>query len=573
MSKTKILIFAVIFAAAAGGYWFTQQPSFNSGSSSGAAQSTLLNRVPADTVMFFGGLETMPFVNPYDAELIKEFQSSIKDQFKQLEEMNAGKKSPAAIMLMNLYVELTNQLYMENMSEMNDFAVYALGVYPVAVWKSTDIQGFTSQLNNIEKENNITSRQFKLGEASLREYLVDESAPVKMYIAINGDVVSLGATSEKEEILNLLAGVNYPEKNMGNSNKLKDLKSAHALLPFALGFMDIDTAVKNLASTENNLLKQTLQDFSQSASIPDVTANACFNDAAKIIARWPRMVFGYRSFNIDSNPVTADAAFIFEHTDNKFLAALKSISGSLPEYSFEHDVMSMGIGINIDNIATFVNDFRSDILKESYQCEDLLALQQQAKESNPGMLTMGTQMVAGVQGISVHITKFDIEGVTNNDMKSVEGMAVITAKNPKNLLMAASSFYPPLNQLNLEANGESKTLTLPMGITADIAMSDSAVTLQFGQSDSISKRIADIHQGKGLSSNLMSSGMDLSAYFKMLEPMLDDALNGTSEKEAEQMKQMFNMFEKLDMKFVYDINVEDKGIALNFKMSMKNTAK
>ncbi len=566
MSK-KLMIVILLVALAAGGYWFTQK-STNS-SHSGATTSALLSRVPADTYLFAGGLKTIPYFNPYDALAMKEMQSSMDSQFAQFQELLGDKQSPAAIVLMNLYKDLVNQFYANQITEINDFAIYALGVYPVAVWKSTDVNTFISQLNAIENNNNITPRNFTLGDAQLREYLIDEEAPVKMYITINADVISLAAMSNQDNLLKLLAGVEFPQQNLANSNTLEDLKSSHQLLPFAMGYLDAHSAMQNLSSNNDNLFKQTLLEVSKGSDMPDFTKDVCFTDAAKIVAKWPRMVFGYRTYDIASNPAIMDAAMIIEHSDKKFLGALKNIIGSVVNYSMDDDLMSMGIGINIDNIAGFLIDTHKDIMNETYQCEDLIEMQQQAAENDPAMLAMGAQMVAGVQGVSVHVTEVDMAAIQSGDMTQFKGLVVITANNPKNLVLAASSFYPPLAEINIEANGQAQPLELPMGISAKIALSEKAVTFQFGDSEKVKNRLADIHQGKGLSPSLFRSGMDLSAYFKLIAPMMSDAMSQASPEEAEQMQQMIKLFETIKMKFVYDINVEEKGIVFKVKMSME----
>ena len=573
MSKTKLIIIVLLISAIAGGYWYTQQTS-TSGSPSGSTKSTLLSRVPADTVVFMGGSETIPFVNPYDNESMKDLQLSIDDQFDQLAQLTEGKDSPAATVLMNLYKDLANHFYSGQMTEINDFAIYSLGVYPVAAWKASDIDSFTNKLNAIENDNNIATRTFTLGNAELREYLIDDSAPVKMYIAINEDIVSVSAMSNNPSMQKLLAGVDLPKQSLANTDKLQDLASNHQLLPFAMGYIDVNLAITSLSNSDDNLLKSTLHEASEGEDMPDFTSEVCFTDAAKIIAKWPRMIFGYRTFDIDSNPIIMDAAMIFEHTNSEFLSAIKGTLGSLPEYSMENDMLSMGFGINIDNIATFLTDFRKDIMSETYQCESLIEMQQKIAQNDPAMIAMGAQMVAGVQGVSVHVTHIDATAFSSGDMTKFEGMVVITANNPNNLILAAGNFYPPLAQMALESNAEAQPLILPMGITAHVSMSDNALILQFGQAEEVSSRIADIHQGKGLSSSLIRSGMDLSAYFKMIEPMMTNALTqaAATSQDTEEIKKMVKLFETLNIKFVYDVNVEDAGIAIKVKTSMNNAS-
>lgn len=570
MSK-KISIFLLIATVTVGGYWVAKKIS--DGSIFGSADSTLLQRVPAETVLFVGGPKVIPYANPYSATATKNLHASLENQLKQLEVMTAGHKSPATTIAINLYMDMISQFSSDNMTEMNDFAVYALGIYPVAVWQSKDVNTFVSKLNKIEKDNSITARTFNLGNAELREYLIDDKAPVKMYVAINDNTVSVSAMKNNQALLKLLAGVDFPEQNLANSNKLQDLIAKHNLLAFGMGYFDVNSAMTSLASSEDNLLKQTLLDTGEVKDISELTSDTCFTDAAKIIARWPRMIFGYRMFDYKSNPIVMDAAMIFEHTDSKFLDSLKSILGSLPEFSMESDMLSFGLGINADNIAIFLGDLRKDIMRETYQCNELIKLQKEVAQNDLAAFTMSTQMVAGVQGVSLHVAHVDAAAVSAGDMSKFEGMAVITANNPEKLIAVAGNFYPPLAQMQIEANGEAQVLSLPTGLKADMAMSEKAITLQLGGSEELKSRAADIHQGKGLSTSLLRSGMDFSSYFKMITPLISESLAQTSPKDAEQMKKMVELFESLKMKFVYGINVEDSGIAIKLKGSINNDPK
>ena len=126
----------------------------------------------------------------------------------------------------------------------------------------------------------------------------------------------------------------------------------------------------------------------------------------------------------------------------------------------------------------------------------------------------------------------------------------------------------------MEVNGEAKELILPTGITANVAMSDKAITFQFGESDSVKIRVNEVLQGKGLSNSLLRSGMDLSAYFNMIGPMLAKADKKSPENtNAADLVKMIKMLEKLEMKFAYDVGFEDKGVAITFKMSTNKAEK
>ncbi len=566
MSK-KIMIVAVLIAIAVGGYWSTQKTN---GGSQPETNSSLLSRVPADTVWFLGGLEKTPFFNPYNGTTLDALMGSTNEQFKQLEQLTKNKQNPATSMLIGLYFKALDQFYNQKTTEMIDMALYSLGVYPVAAWQSSDVPAFTKMLDSIEQEKNISSRKFALKNAELREYVFSADAPVKLYIATNGDIISIGATSDNESVLKLFAGVEFPSKNISSTNKLESISSEHNLKPFSLFYLDMNQAFKSLSSSDDNLLKQTLQEVSEGKALAEIEGDLCFDDYATIMTRWPRLIFGYREFDVSKNPLSMEAAFIIENTDSSFLQSLKDVSGTLPDFSFDEDIFSMGVGLNVNNLASFVTGLQQDFINQDFKCKNLVDMQTQAKQSNVGMMAMGTQMVSGLKGASVHVTKLDVAAITSGNMDSVEGMVVITSSNPKNLLLTASNFYPPLAQLTLEENAESQPLTLPMGIVANIAMSENALTLQIGDSEGLNSRVAGVHQGEGLTSSLFKFGMDFSAYFKMLEPMMAGALSQAGSKNPEQMKQIMTAMEQLDMKFSYQFNVESKGLVFSMKILMNN---
>ncbi len=569
MSK-KIMIVTVLLAIVVGGYWITQQPATDN-STSNEGISTLLTRVPADTAWFIGGLKNMPRVNPYSKDSIEIIKSSTKNQLKQFETITANFKSPAITMLLSLYIQVIDEIYASTKEEMNAFAIYSLGIYPVAAWKSTNPEEFLEKLNTIEKEKNIISRKFSLGKAAYREYAFSNNVPVHLYITVNDGIVSLGLTSKNEKILKLLSGTELPKHNLADSNKLENISSEHNLLPFAIFYFDTNLAIQNAASTDDNLLKQTLGEVSNSIALNEVVKNVCFSDIAAIVSRWPRIIFGYRNLDLHKNPINMDAALIFESTDSQFLSSLKSLSGSIPDYSFDEDIISLGLGINIDNLASFISDFRQDIINEPYQCKTLVDIQNTMKQFNPTMVAMSTQMLSGVKGIGVNLTKLNAVAASKGDVSMAEGMLTIISSNPKNLLLAAGNFYPPLSEMTINPDSASQPLPLPNGMNGSISMSDNALVLSLGDSKENTKRIANIHKGVGLSTALFEAGLNFSSYLKMLQPLMDKFSPQSLNKDMEQlenMKQMFTILEKLNMRFSYMLTVEPKGIVLSVKIKM-----
>ncbi len=574
MSK-KIIIILVILAILVGGYWWMHRESPVNVTPS-AEQSTLLTRVPADTTWFAGGLEQMPFINPYDKDSVEIMKASLKDQLDQFSKVSEGFKSPALSMLIALYIQAMDDMYSNTGSKINPFAIYSLGIYPVAAWQPAKTGDFIAQLDAIEKEKNISSRKFSLGKANLREYAFSEGTPVKLYITVNDNIISLGITSSNEKILNLLAGTDFPRHSLADSGKLQSIRAEHKLLPYALFYFDANLAMKNLSSADENLLKQTLQEVGSEHTVAEIVKNICFTDMSTIISRWPKMVMGYRKFDYQSNPMDMEAAIILEHTDQQFLSSLKTITGTIPDYSFKQDIVSLALGLNIDNLAPFLTDLREDIVSKTYRCPALVNMQKSIKQFNPGMVAMSTQMLAGVKGIGVNLTKLDAAASSKGDLSMNEGVVTIISSNPKNLLLAASNFYPPLAKMNLKPDGVSQPLALPNGLAGSVSMSNNALALMLGDSEENKARIAGIFKGKGLSSALLGMGMDLSTYFKILIPMIDKMSPLSTHQNPEQlqhMKQMLGIFEKLQMKFDYKLVIESKGIVLDLKMKMLNPKK
>ncbi len=571
MSK-KIMVISAIVVLLAGGYWLIQKPSIEI-SSSGHGNSTLLARVPADTAWFLGGLKNMPLINPYDKDSTQIIKTYTKDSFSQLETSAIGFKSPAFSMLMSLYLQALDEIYTDTKKEMNAFAFYSLGIYPVVAWQSTAPNEFLAQLDSIEKENNITATRFSLGKANYREYEISKDLPIKLYITVNDNIVSLGTTSKNEKILKLLAGTELPERSLSDSDKLSNIITRHKLLPYALFYFDANLAMQNAASSDDNLLKQSIAEVSNSKVLDNIIKDACFADIASIISRWPKMVFGYRKLDYANNPINMEGALIFENTDAQFLSSLKSVSGLIPEYSFKQDILSFGLGINVDNLASFISDFRQSVINENYQCKGLVEIQSAFKQFNPAMIAMSTQMLSGVKGVAMNLTKLDAIAASKGDISATEGMLTILSSNPKNLLLAAGNFYPPLAQMTLNPDGSSQPLSLPNGVAASVSMSDNALVLLLGNSAESKQRITAIHKGEGLSPALFEVGLNFSSYLKILKPLMDKFSPQSLNKDMEQlenMKQMFTILEKLNMRFSYMLTVEPKGIVLSFKIKMDN---
>jgi len=598
--------------------WQNVSPEDSLASQSGG----ILSYVPADTLFFYGGLEKASLKDSLEIYTAGyEWIINDADLSKILNDDQLAHASPAEKMLASLLVEYMRLLQdiphaAENLGidDNVESAVYTVGAIPVLRLKLTNKTAFNAFINRAEQAVNVTPSQETLkGSAnnsiSANHYSFDrpdttEPTESNLVIATNSDyaVVTFATPLEDTAAKNIIMGVNKPENSLAATSLLADLKTKYGFHPAYLGYVNHLEIMNGMTASNSNNFSRMLDMLIQLAnkykpgadkglgqldqSSPAVDSNPlkamrtpeCRDELMAVAKMWPRTVFGYTEFSMDTTPKKFLARMVIESLDTAFLADLKTLRGFIPtalRQVNEKPVFGFGLGLNVDAMMPFLTKTLQSFAQKSYQCEILVDTQQQLAGANPAMAVgMMAGMAAGLQGISASI--LDMDGSmdfsgngTMPNVNSIDALITISSTNPQGIVMLAANFMQGMPPLNIPADGTPIDfpipLPLPEGKTAKLAIKGNHLVAYVGdKAEQAANRLAsDALQANGL----FTFNMDMGKYMKLVANSIKQSAteNQASQKELE----IFKNLGEVESQIVESFDVSEQGMVFEVKMTLK----
>ena len=464
----KILIAAAIAAAGIGAYIFNYQQS-------SSPAYNVLDYVPADTPIFSGQLEPFP---------LKDYLSSAPVMAapteQQLLDDLYAQNNPKLDFFLNIFTT-----YQENLQDpellIKTFGFpeqlrgyfYTLGLLPVLKVEIENPQAVWDLLDKNELETGVNHRTGTLQSLTYRAYpLTDEDDPanVELIIAIDKGLltITLNSAYSEQTLLATALGLTKAENSLAASGQIEEIIKAHNFKQASVGFINHIELLKGFTTINGNQLAAQIttleKQHHQESPFAAIRNAQCESEFAGIADNWPRTVFGYTELAVSAKQSTIAVATIVESKNQKILNALKSIRGFIPEYvaDLEHNVLAMGLGLDINQLAGSLNDILYELQTPGYSCRPLAELQTKINHSGGAiaMLAMGTGMANGVKGVSVAVLDYAISQLNNKPvLESLDGLFALSADNPQQIFNTVKMFSPQLQHIQLADNGEAIDLS------------------------------------------------------------------------------------------------------------------
>ncbi len=618
----RVAVVAAVGLIATAGY-FTLKKSDNvlAGSSTTSSalaasivQRDILSYVPADTIYFFGGLESAPFQKTL--EVFSPGWSWLKktDMSTFLEQDKTKDVPPAGKMILGLYVEYMKVLNKPSevasrlgLGENLDAAIYSVGVLPVMRVKLTDAEAFNALLNRAEKSVGITPELHTYGGSTYRIYGFEQAgknkAPLDLIIGEKDQymVFALTASSLSDDMRNRILGLTKPKKSLADITLLADIKTKYNYHPAYLGYLNHREIMLGLTATDDNEFGRMLDHFinimlsnnndqpplpsqhdlqpiasidrlSSQHPLSTIQTAECRSELMAITETWPRSVFGYTQMDL-GKPTKMTARGLIESTNGSLMNDLQTLRGFIPEYLFDINkrlLFGVGIGINIDGLTPVVTQIMKRLTEKDYQCQWLSDMKQSLAKLNPVFaMSMMAGMAAGVQGISFSVIDFDgtidiSQKKLPADMRNLDAIVTLSATNPESLLMMASGMLPGIPALPSDGTPVDLPLpfTLPNGESVKLAMKGNHLTAYIGkQAEQIANSLADVALS---ATGLSVINMNFGKYFSVLyNAMFSGKQAASIPKES---KQMFEDMRNMDAQVVESFDITSQGLVVEMKM-------
>jgi len=589
------------------------KPSNQTGSGDG-----LLSYVPADSIIFIGGLEA--FSVKESAQMFGENSGFILQTFKEgMQKSPNADNSPPAVKLFSQLVldylqamENPDQLAQKiGLPENVQFAMYSVGTMPVLRMGLKDKAAFEAFIQNSETQASVKSDVISVGSAKIRKYPFEttpdpKSPGISLVIGVQGDDAIFTVYVEKlgEEMNRQIIGDIKPA-NALNPAILSDLADKYHFDKRYLLYVDHKQIMRGLTHSDNHfgsMLNSIIQMAKKSklteAAAPGVpgeevtggmpaaepdTGTAEENPLAKIqtpecqqeltakVETWPRTVGGYTTLDFKNKPAKFDFKSIVEINDAKFSQSLATLRGVIPSYMSNRDIpmlFGIGVGLNVDAIAPVVTQFIQEFTAQDYKCQFLAEMKQNLQQNNPAMgIAMMSGMAAGVYGISASLLSFDgkIDPTMQMppDVKNFQAIVTVSAKNPQMLLMMLSKMQPGMPPLELPADGGAIDFPLPLPSPEPIklALKGNHIVAYSGK-DALA--LADAMPKQDLQGNgLVTFNIDYQKYLKLVM----GAMPAAAAQDPE-MQKMTKLFENMKYRVIEGLDVSDKGIEFNANMTV-----
>jgi len=499
--------------------------------------------------------------------------------------------------------------------------LYSVGTIPVLRMQLKDKAAFDKYIDAAEQKAGITSEKASLGSVSVRHYSFSDKANdkandkennAKMAIAVQGNYGIFTLTFDKlgEETNRQIVGDILPTTAL-SKDSLNALVSKYRFDPRSLFYIDHKQIMRGLTHSDNqfgNMLmtfvnmakaektevmsnamdKEPAQADAPSEGQPEsetppkaaeneakaepenpfkeMQTPECQKELTSKVETWPRTVGGYTSLDFNSKPIKMDFLSVVEINDPKFTQSLTSLRGVLPQFLTSTKtsmILGLGLGINVDSIAPFVTQFVKDFTEQDYKCKFLADMKTKMQASNPALAVgMMTGMMSGVYGVSASLLSFegnfDPSMQAPPDIKNLQALVTVSAKNPQMLLMMMSNMQPGMPPINLPADGTPIDFPIPFPTPEPIklALKGNHLVAFLGKDASA---IASSLQKQPLDGNgLLAINLDYRKYMDILmstvKSMPPDKANDP------EIQDMIKFFENFKYHVIEGMDVSNNGI-------------
>ncbi|MGS0683348.1 hypothetical protein ACVBIL_19615 [Shewanella sp. 125m-7] len=571
----KMLIAAVVIAAGAGGYWYSQQST-----QVPASDNAVLSYVPADTPIFSAQLQPFP---------IKSYINSLSEAYRQypdgaLDELEQ-ESDPKALFLLSLA-----KSYMASMKDGSTFIktfglaenirsyFYTLGLMPVIKVEVENADAIWALLDKAEAESGFTYTNANLKGVDYRSYqLTDESEKehVNLIVAVhNGLLTSTITTSFSEAVLLETAlGVTPIDNSIVDAHIIEDIIKSNGFLNEGVSYINHKEIVTALTSTDGNQLAGQLSklfEMLEEDPLVELRTPACQQELAAIANNWPRTVAGYDELSVTDKESSFGFRTVVESKNQVLLDAYQKLRGFIPAYvqDVDNSVFTLGVGMDVDQMVPSLTAIWDDMLTPEYQCVPLAEMQAQMSQQSPAMLGMFTGMANGVKGVGVSLIDYKIsDDLDNPQLESLDAVVTLSAENPAMLFNMVKPFAPELANIQLPANGEVIELNTIVPIPAEVNVSpklaikgNHLVLFAGDKGEAVANSLA--------AEPLINNGlMVMSAdYMKMFKPLLT-FIEMTGEPVPEELEAM----KDYDMRVKFSLDIDSKGFEIDSHMNSRST--
>ncbi|MFK8010581.1 MAG: hypothetical protein AB8B80_00975 [Marinicellaceae bacterium] len=431
--------------------------------------------------------------------------------------------------------------------EENEFAVYAIDLFPVARITLAKTHSMGEVLDELMTKANEkkagTSLKKEMNGATVYQFGDNEG---QLIISLDGNSVALSfaPTSEVDNLMPTLLGFEKPSRTLVQSAQYNDTISQYNYLGnsvYWLNFRDLADYFVNPANYDSAMLDMMkIQDNMLSAD--------CKTEILGMVDKFPRLVGGTTVLN-DSN---MNSHMILELTDG-IGSKLAKMHGRIPVTNNKESV-TYGFSFDIAAAKDVALEFVTNIETDPFKCELMADMNAQASMMKTQLSQPLPPFVGNFKGVNMVIDELDLD-MTKTDpneiVKSIKGKLLLAVDNPEALQGMAMMAMPDLQKLGLKVGGEAVNVShmIPLQgtqipINMDhvfVAMGSDTIGMSLGEGTdpSLTQDVSSESKSHLLSLNI-TSGL-YKSIFDSLSAVAESLPLGAQNQVMMQQSMMTNM--------------------------------
>ncbi len=533
MKLNKIPFIALGVLAVAGSAYYIGSGRFEGS----GVPNAHLDLVPADTLMFAGGLEPVPVRKMLAHTGLNYAQWFEHDDLNQIyQALDLQSAADGVRLLSELLVLYFNHLddpaeLLGKLGLADEFYMtfYTVGLVPVVRMQVADRSAFDRTFARIEYNARVTPLVRDLGGVEHKVYPLLKGADSPSLVVVEtGEDVAFIVDLGDPEALSIAIGATKPATSMAETDEIKRLNQKYDYSAFGTFLLNHRAIAAALTSAENQAgrtIARLLADDARAADIKLLRNRTCAEEFNSIARIWPRTVAGYRNMEITDGGFASEFHSIIEIEDPEFLETLRRVRGYIPRSLIESEdtEFAFALGLDVGKLGRVAGELVRYMKRWNYECPALVPLNQWGKHAASASMTasVGAAMGQGIKGVSIGLLDLDMNGAGGDlRLNKLDAVLAVSAEDPK-LLLENAGAIPGLGEIDVPEDGTPVDAWLPIPLTGGhlrlplkLALSgDHLIAFAGAKAGQLAKAFA----GDNLESNgLLYYKVDYQAYINAL---------------------------------------------------------
>ena len=528
-----------------------------------------LSFAPADTAFLYANFKPLPddvrqAMNKRTFAVMQYSSAS----YRRMAQLLAVNNPDLARVLDEIGTELGNiktpqQLQQATgLSQQAHYAVYGIGVAPVARIELANPDAFRALLARIEKSN---GHPFATAKLDAQDYWMIGGAADKLHLLLaiehNKQLVATLAPADADPgLLRQLLGLTKPARSA--AERLAGIDSDRGYTDYGSGYLDLPKLLARLSDPKDAV---TLA-YAAALGAPAPSSDpACPTEFASMGAQMPLTSIGYQQFEADHVRGSLDISL--STPLRGLLAALKQ---PVPGMAAKPDesLFDLTLALPLQKIQAFWQSRAQAVAAQPYKCPTLASLNQSFKSMATSLQQQMPPQAASLLGLRVVLDQLVLSGGPASSPQ-LAGRLQIASNDPDALLQQAQKTLPQLALTAVKADGKPIAIALPPQLQSVsggasqgwIAADQHSLGIAVGAGED-AKLAAMLKADAGDGSGLMRLHFDGRVYGIMADfsDSLASKMPAASQPELQRQSAMMRLYAQWLRSVDAEVTLDDQGL-------------